>query len=249
MQNKSIIGITGNTSALTNDDFDAFKINYSSTGFSSAISKVGGVPIIIPINDPAFAKEYIQMVDGLLLTGGQDVSPMLYGEEPRQVIGPTSPDRDRGEVALIKEAIRQKKPILGICRGLQLINVVLGGSLLQDLSEDNSITLQHVQKSQPEFATLSIKVKAGTHIADIMPNNSFVNSVHHQAIKELGAGLTVSAWSPDNVIEAIELVDDDQSIIAIQWHPELTFLNDNASLEIFADLIKRAQNCSANQSK
>lgn len=82
-----------------------------------------------------------------------------------------------------------------------------------------------------------------------MPNNSFVNSVHHQAIKELGAGLTVSAWSPDNVIEAIELVDDDQSIIAIQWHPELTFLNDNASLEIFADLIKRAQNCSANQSK
>lgn len=235
-----IIGITGNTSAFKNDDFEAFKINYSSTGFSTAISLAGGTPIIIPINDATFAKEYIQLIDGLLLTGGQDVTPMLYGEEPRKVIGPTSPERDKCEVALVKEAIRQKKPILGICRGLQLINVVLGGSLLQDLSEDESITIQHVQRSQPEFSTHSIKVKSGTHIAEIIDNNSYVNSIHHQAIKELGKGLTVSAWSPDNVIEAIEVVDDNQSIIGIQWHPELTFLENHESLAIFKDLIKRS---------
>ncbi|MGO4938769.1 gamma-glutamyl-gamma-aminobutyrate hydrolase family protein [Fundicoccus sp. Sow4_D5] len=235
-----IIGITGNTSAFKNDDFEAFKINYSSTGFSTAISLAGGTPIIIPINDATFAKEYIQLIDGLLLTGGQDVTPMLYGEEPRKVIGPTSPERDKCEVALVKEAIRQKKPILGICRGLQLINVVLGGSLLQDLSEDESITIQHVQRSQPEFSTHSIKVKSGTHIAEIIDNNSYVNSIHHQAIKELGKGLTVSAWSPDNVIEAIEVVDDNQSIIGIQWHPELTFLENHESLSIFKDLIKRS---------
>lgn len=237
---KPIIGITGNTSVLKNDDFESFKINYSSTGFSTAISLAGGSPIIIPINDPAFAEEYIHLIDGLLLTGGQDVTPLLYGEEPRKVIGPTSPERDNCEVALIKEAIRQKKPILGICRGLQLINVVLGGSLLQDLSEDASITIQHVQRSQPEFSTHSIKVKSGTHLADIIQNNCHVNSVHHQAIKELGKGLTVSAWSPDNVIEAIEVVDDTQSIIGIQWHPELTFLENDESLAIFQDLVDRS---------
>lgn len=240
MKRKPIIGITGNTSALKNDDFEAFKINYSSTGFSKAISMAGGTPIIIPINDASFAKEYIQLVDGLLLTGGQDVTPLLYGEEPRKVIGPTSPERDKYEVALIQEAILQKKPILGICRGLQIINVVLGGSLLQDLSEDPSISLQHVQRSQPEFATHSIKVKSGTHISEIVENNSYVNSIHHQAIKDLGKGLTVSAWSPDNVIEAIEVVDDTQSIVGIQWHPEITFLDNDASLAIFKDLIVRS---------
>ena len=238
---KPIIGITGNTSALKNDDFDAYKINYSSTGFSTAISKAGGAPFIIPINDASFAKDYIQTIDGLLLTGGQDVTPMLYGEEPRKVIGPTSPERDNFEVALIKEAIIQRKPILGICRGLQLINVVLGGSLLQDLSEDSSITIQHVQRSQPEFSTHSIKVKSGTHISEIMANNTHVNSIHHQAIKDLGKGLTVSAWSPDNVIEAIEVLDDTQSIIAIQWHPELTFIENTASFAIFQDLVDRSQ--------
>lgn len=243
---RPIIGITGNTSAFKTDDFEAFKINYSSTGFSTAISMAGGTPIILPINEAAFAKEYIQLIDGLLLTGGQDVTPLLYGEEPRKVIGPTSPERDNCEVALIKEAIRQKKPILGICRGLQLINVVLGGSLLQDLSEDESITIQHVQRSQPEFSTHSIKVKSGTHLADIIKNNSYVNSVHHQAIKDLGKGLTVSAWSPDNVIEAIEVVDDTQSIIGIQWHPELTFLDNDDSLAIFKDIVERSIHSKAN---
>lgn len=243
---RPIIGITGNTSAFKTDDFEAFKINYSSTGFSTAISMAGGTPIILPINEAAFAKEYIQLIDGLLLTGGQDVTPLLYGEEPRKVIGPTSPERDNCEVALIKEAIRQKKPILGICRGLQLINVVLGGSLLQDLSEDESITIQHVQRSQPEFSTHSIKVKSGTHLADIIENNSYVNSVHHQAIKDLGKGLTVSAWSPDNVIEAIEVVDDTQSIIGIQWHPELTFLDNDDSLAIFKDIVERSIHSKAN---
>lgn len=200
----------------------------------------GGTPIIIPINESAYTAAYIQLIDGLLLTGGQDVTPMLYNEEPRKVIGPTSPERDKFEVALIKEAIRQKKPILGICRGLQLINVVLGGSLLQDLSEDESITLQHVQRSQPEFSTHSIKVKSGTHLADTVENNSYVNSIHHQAIKDLGKGLSVSAWSLDNVIEAIEVVDIQQSIIGVQWHPELTFLENDESLAIFKDLVERS---------
>lgn len=237
---RPIIGITGNTANYKNADFESFKIDYVSLGFSEAVSKVGGIPIVLPVKNESFAAEYVNMIDGLLLSGGQDVSPMLYGEEPRKVIGPISPERDLSEVAIIKEAIRQKKPILGICRGLQLINVVLGGSLYQDLNEDESITIQHVQRALPEHVTHSIQVKTGSHIASIHQNGDFVNSIHHQAIKDLGNGLTVTAWSKDNVIEAIEANNEDYDILGIQWHPEVTFTTNEASLSIFKDLVTRA---------
>lgn len=237
---RPIIGITGNITTFKNQDFESLKINYSPLGFSKAVSLAGGTPIVLPLNHESFAAEYISMVDGLLLSGGQDVSPMFYGEEPRTVIGPIAPERDLSEIALIKEAIQQKKPILGICRGLQLINVVLGGSLYQDLKEDDSITLQHVQRALPEFVTHSIQVKTDSQIARIHQNGDYVNSIHHQAIKDLGNGLNVTAWSKDNVIEAVEASNDDYNILAVQWHPETTFTKDSASLNIFKNLIDRA---------
>ena len=236
---KPVIGITGNISLLSSAQ--PFNVNYSPLGFSKAIEKVGGSPIILPIMDTDNAEELISIVDGLLLTGGEDVSPKLYNEEPRMVIGPTSPERDRSEILLLKEAMKQQKPILGICRGLQLINVVLGGSLYQDLSENKDITIQHVQKTKPHHPTHSIAVKEKSHIAKIFQTGDYVNSFHHQVIKDVADGLTVSAWSQDKVVEAIELFENNQSILGLQWHPELNVLKNNEqSLAIFADLVKRA---------
>ncbi|UUX34066.1 gamma-glutamyl-gamma-aminobutyrate hydrolase family protein [Fundicoccus culcitae] len=236
-----IIGVTGNIITINDLDYEYFNVNYSPQGFTQSILKAGGAPIIIPLGDKEYVKEYISMVDALILTGGEDVSPMLYGEEPRKVIGRTSPMRDEFEIALFKEAVHQKKPILGVCRGLQLINVVLGGTLYQDLSEDQSITIQHVQKTKSEFVTHSIQVKKNSILSNIMNSGDYVNSYHHQAINDLGNGLEVTAWSRDNVIEAIESVDKEQSIVGIQWHPELNALSNEQSLKIFQNLVERAE--------
>lgn len=239
---KPVIGISGNISQLPGDNNNPFNINYSPLGFSQAIEKAGGSPIILPIMNSDNAKEIISIIDGLLLTGGEDVSPRFYNEEPRMVIGTTSPERDRSEILLLEEAMRQHKPILGVCRGMQLINVVLGGSLYQDLSENPNIRLQHVQKTKPHYPTHSINVKSDSHLATIYQTGDYVNSFHHQVLKDIAEGLTISAWSLDEVPEAIELFDNNQSILGLQWHPELNALmNNEKSFAIFKDLVDRAR--------
>lgn len=238
---KPVIGITGNITQYLGDPNAAFNINYSPLGFSEAIEKSGGSPIILPIMNSDNAEELISIIDGLLLTGGEDVSPSFYNEEPRIVIGPTSPERDRSEILLMHEAMRQNKPILGICRGMQLINVVLGGTLYQDLSENNSITIQHVQKTKPHYPTHSIQVMEQSHISRIFKSGDYVNSFHHQVLKDIAPGLIVTAWSQDGVPEAVELFDNSQSIVGLQWHPELNALmNNKQSFAIFKDLVERA---------
>ena len=237
---KPIIGITGNQTILNNDAYKPFNINYSPAGFSNAIARAGGTPIILPIATPEIAHSYVSLIDGLLLTGGQDISPQLYGEEPRNVIGEVAPDRDALEVALIQEALKQGKPILGVCRGMQLINVTLGGTLYQDLVTEANVTIQHQQKAQPEFVTHSVIVDAHSHLATLIPNGKLINSVHHQGIKQLAPTLRASSWSPDSVIESIEWIDENHSIVGIQWHPELTFDKHEESLKLFEDLIQRA---------
>ncbi|MFK8242787.1 MULTISPECIES: gamma-glutamyl-gamma-aminobutyrate hydrolase family protein [unclassified Facklamia] len=238
---KPVIGITGNISQLSGNQGAPLTVNYSPLGFSQAIELAGGSPIILPIMNEDNAEAIISIVDGLLLTGGEDVSPHFYNEEPRMVIGATSPERDRSEILLMKEAMRQNKPILGICRGMQLINVVLGGTLYQDLSENEQITIQHVQKTKPHHPTHSIVVKENSHIASIFKTGDYVNSFHHQVLKDIAPGLSITAWSPDNVPEAVELFENHQSILGLQWHPELNaIMNNQQSLAIFKDLVQRA---------
>lgn len=238
---KPVIGITGNIKSVPGDNNSTFNVNYSPLGFTQAIEKVGGSPIILPVMNSDNAKELISIVDGLLLTGGEDVSPRFYNEEPRMVIGTTSPERDHSEILLLEEAMRQNKPILGVCRGMQLINVVMGGSLYQDLSENPNITLQHMQKTRPHYPTHSINIKSNSHIAKIYKTGDYVNSFHHQVLKDIVDDLTVVAWSKDDVPEAVECFKDHQSILGLQWHPELNALKNNKkSYAVFKDLVDRA---------
>ncbi len=238
-----IIGITGNFAYQDNDFFpEPLRINYSPRDFSKAVSKAGGLPIIIPINEPEIVKQYAGVIDGLILAGGQDVSPHLYGEDIREVTTVTSSERDAAEMALIEAVLAAGKPILGVCRGLQLLNVMAGGTLYQDLSENEKIDVKHVQDIPSNQPVHPVKIDPSSYLGSLVPHHLPVNSLHHQVIRELGKGLKATAVSSDGVIEAIETEDADQNILAVQWHPEITYAEDAHSLALFEDLITRAKN-------
>lgn len=236
---RPIIGITGNLTYVHEEGFDPFEISYTPHAYTEVIQAVGGIPIVFPLTQGSHIEEQLELVDALLFTGGQDVNPFHYQEQPGLLLGGTSPLRDAREIELLHAALKMKKPVLGVCRGLQLINVALGGSLYQDLSEIPNLSIQHVQKTPPEYTAHAVNVKSDSALAQIMTSGDYVNTIHHQAIKTLGKGLEVSAWSPDNVIEAFESRDDDHSIVGVQWHPELTYKTNQPSRAIFENLVHR----------
>ncbi|SET73471.1 putative glutamine amidotransferase [Enterococcus malodoratus] len=231
---KNIIGIAANQHYQNNQDFFDQQFTYSPQGFIDGVHQAGGVPILLPISDPELASDYIASIDKLLLAGGQDVTPFLYGEEPHPKLGPTSIARDSFEMALIKEAIKQGKPIFTICRGTQLLNVTLGGTLYQDLSQYPDWEVKHdMFPTVPDFGLHSITVKADSSLAPLFGEREQVNSYHHQAIKELAESLVPIAWAHDGIIEAIESRETNTKILGVQWHPELTPKNDPKEQSLF----------------
>ena len=182
------------------------------------------------------------MVDGLLLSGGQDVAPKNYGEEPTPKLGDIFPERDDFEYALLKAALEAKKPILGICRGLQIINTYFNGSLYQDLSYIGTEVLKHNQVNSPSMVTHSVTLDKSSKLFDIFGEEKIrVNSFHHQAVKKVGDGLAISAKAPDGVIEAIEKTDY-PFLVAVQWHPEMLHLTVEMMNKLFIRFIKEASN-------
>lgn len=237
-----IIGITANSTYIDNRSYlEPHKVNFSPRNISKAVTMAGGIPIILPVNEPEIAQKYAELVDGLILAGGEDVSPILYGEDARNTIKATYPKRDKAEVAITEKIIASGKPILGICRGLQLLNVIFGGTLYQDLSEKEDIFVKHIQETPSNHPIHTVSVNEKSYMSSFLSDELFVNSFHHQVIRDLGKGLRIAAKSNDGVIEAIESVDENKSIIAIQWHPENLYYKDNDQLALFENLVLRAK--------
>lgn len=235
---KPVIGIIGSRKSHLKE-IDNLSISYTPDAFIEAIQKAGGLPLIIPTSDPSFVEPYLSQIDGLLLAGGQDVSPVYYGEEPDIRIEELFPERDAFEIAVLKKALERKMAIFAVCRGMQLINVALGGSLYQDLSYYKNLSVQHVQKTPLCYPTHHVAIEPSSHLATILGEKTIVNSFHHQAVKDLSKHLKAVAYSHDQLVEAYESVDPEQSILAVQWHPELlapTLPNHQA---IFNDFIER----------
>ena len=221
---KPIIGITGNE--RPHPDSTIAILSYTGGGFIKAVEKVGGTPLVLPIVDPSYAPTYIQLIDKLILTGGQNVLPKFYGEEQTIDSDDYLLERDLFEMALIKEALKQGKPIFAICRGTQLFNVVKGGSLHQDIPN-------HWQEEEADCLTQTIAVDHDSLLANFYKDGACVNSYHHQALKDLGQGLRVVARDPkDGIIEAVESTDD-TPFIGVQWHPELIWEKSPADLALF----------------
>ncbi|GAA2975362.1 gamma-glutamyl-gamma-aminobutyrate hydrolase family protein [Lentilactobacillus parakefiri] len=207
----------------------------------AGVIKHGGVPVLIPTRNPEIMAQYVDLIDGLLLPGGPDVAPKFYGEEPVQNLGDTDAFLDASEIELVKLAVAKRKPIFGICRGVQVLNVALGGTLYQDLySQRNRPTLQHYQKAPMQQGTHTISVTPDSYLAKIIgtDDTTLVNSHHHEAVKAVSSQLNISALAKDGVIEGVESKDDDL-IIGVQWHPEAMFQTDQVQDALFADFMAR----------
>ncbi|HEY9576273.1 MAG TPA: gamma-glutamyl-gamma-aminobutyrate hydrolase family protein [Pseudobacillus sp.] len=213
-----------------------------------SIQKGGGVPIAIPlIDDDDYMESLLDRLDGLLLTGGSDVNPHLYGHPYKKGLGDINPIRDAFELKLIERAIKRQMPILGICRGLQLLNVFFEGTLIQDMDHAYQTDINHAGYMGPRW-NIAHKVKLAK---DSMLYHCFgkeeveVNSFHHQMIDTLGQGLEISALSEDGVIEGI-VHKDYPFVAAVQWHPEMMFDVHQEQLKLFELFVN---SCKQNKTK
>ena len=187
-----------------------------------ALLTAGGVPLILsPLVGASLAASALDGCDGLLLTGGEDMDPSWYGASPSAFLEQPSQERDLFELALFAVARQRELPILGICRGIQLINVALGGTLFQDLASERPGSVNHTQTGGRNTRSHSVRFQTGSRVAQaLVATETTVNSVHHQAIKDLAPGLIATGWSSDGLIEAVENEPGASWILAVQWHPE-----------------------------
>lgn len=227
------IGIPSNNLLHPNSHFGTNYVDYIQKNYIDGITNANALPIVLPIGNPKLAKNYIDSVDALVLAGGQDVSPLYFGEDPQINLHETDSDRDAFEVALVLEAIKQEKPILGICRGLQIVNVALGGTLYQDLnSQYQGLNVRHNQYPTKWYTpTHRLILKRVSWLQSFLDDQSLVNSFHHQAVKKLGDGLQLDAVSTDNVVEAFS--DESRRIYAVQWHPEMLLMKHPEAQKLF----------------
>lgn len=238
---KPIVGIAGYYLTEEENHLLNFDINTAPKPVTDAFKDAGTVPFILPLSEPEDAKSYIKRIDALILTGGADVNPLLYNEEPAPKIGTIEPIRDAFELALIKEAWAQKKPIFGICRGLQLLNIAFGGTLYQDLAYYDQLEINHIQNTPWSAPTHTIDIQENSWLGEAVGTEQTINSYHHQAIKDLAKEFKAVAWSKDGLIEAIESTDPKQKVIAVQWHPEIltdVVLESKEIFNTFVSLIK-----------
>jgi len=208
-------------------------------GYMRGLEEAGVVPIILPLTDSeATLKRTVGIVDGFLFTGGQDVDPKRYGEEKSDRCGEICDVRDRMETYLFREGVlSQNMPALGICRGIQFINVVLGGSLYQDIPTELSGALEHSMKPPYDVPAHAVSVLPDSPLYQLVGKERLdVNSCHHQGIKKLGDGLQVMAVADDGLIEAVYMPDR-AFVWAVQWHPEKS-LCDEDSRKIFASFVE-----------
>ena len=189
--------------------------------YLDGVLSVGGAPVLLPLtDDEALLREYVNRLDGLLLTGGDDVGPDMYGEEKLPLCGTTAPRRDRMEFPLCRMALEKDLPILAICRGFQVLSTALGGNMYQDIAAQFRADLKHPQYDKPRDKVHSVRVEKGTLLHRITGLNEFqVNSRHHQAVKTLGRGLVPNAYAPDGLLEAAHLPGK-KFVLGVQWHPE-----------------------------
>jgi putative glutamine amidotransferase len=212
------------------------------TRYAEAIHDLGGIPCILPpTEDSMLQAQLLGRMDGLLITGsGPDLDPRLYGEKKKARLNVMNRRRARFELAVARQAIRMDRPVLGICGGLQLINVAMGGTLIQDIPTQIHGALSHQQKTVSTKTWHRVKIRRGTRLYRILGREAVrVNSSHHQAPLRVAKDLIVNALAPDGIIEGLE-GSRHRFIIGVQWHPESFYQRDEVSRKLFRAFIKEA---------
>jgi putative glutamine amidotransferase len=241
---RPIIGITpdfhsGNTKGFISKGEPTYFLR---ARYIEAIKDLGGIPFVLPITeDPKLQAELLRRIDGLLITGsGPDLDPRLYGEHRKARFKIMSRQRSAFELGLAKKAMKLDRPILGICGGLQLLNVAMGGSLIQDIATQMQGSLVHQQETVATRASHRVKITRGTQLHRILGADLLkVNSSHHQAPKTVARGWIVNAVATDGIIEGLESPRH-RFAIGVQWHPEFLYPKDEASRRLFRALLRAA---------
>ncbi|MBF0779276.1 gamma-glutamyl-gamma-aminobutyrate hydrolase family protein [Streptococcus cuniculi] len=224
---KVIVGITGNEKEMP--PMSGLTYVAVARDLAESVKAAGGLPIVIPIGTPDLAKDYVDMIDKLILSGGQHVSPHFYGEKQTVDSDEYWLARDEFELALLAEALKQKKPIFAVCRGMQLLNVALGGSLEQEVRD-------HWQE-ELEGTSHGLQVRPNSRVSQLFGQGSQINSFHRQGIKRLAPDLVVTARDPrDGTIEAVE-GRGSMPILGVQWHPEFLYKHCQSNQQLFDYLV------------
>lgn len=230
---RPVIGISGYTNGTT----ACVRMTYV-----QAIREAGGIPFVIPVTtDTEQINDILDNIDGIIMSGGEDYDPQLYGEQPIRQLGEVVPERDKFDLLLIRGAVGRGLPLLGICRGEQGLNIALGGTLYQDIPSQLPNSVKHGQSAPASYGTHAISVEKGSVMGNLLGVDSIsVNSFHHQSVKKPAPGLIVSATAPDGVVEAIEKPGDPR-IVGTQFHPEgAVYAGDMRFLPIFTNLVEQA---------
>jgi putative glutamine amidotransferase len=241
---KSVIGVTSDFNAGDRKDMGGREPTYFLRArYIRAIEELGGIPLILPlVADPAARRRLLDGVDGLLLTGsGPDLPPRLYGERQRYKFPLVSERRADFELALVHQARKRDLPLLGICGGMQTVNVACGGSLFQDIPAQVPSAMDHRQKTKAVHVSHPITVAPQSLLNKIVAQGQLmVNSSHHQSIKRVAPSLIASAVAPDGIVEAIESPTH-RFLLAVQWHPEFLFERHASHRRLFEALLRAAR--------
>jgi len=237
---KSTIAITADTYRHVSEVINMVKAPFTSRNLVEVIAKLGAVPVVLPDVPGACGEDYVNLFDGLIIPGGPDVDPTFFGEEPLWKVGGANYKRDVFEMELFRAFYKAGKPIFGICRGCQLINITMGGDVYQDLpSQDPQCTIRHSQAADGAYPTHHVKLLPGSALYDVLGETAYVNSRHHQAIRKVGQGLSVTAKAPDGVVEGIETKD--RQVVAVQWHPENMWQEHEEMYRLFESFVQRVE--------
>ena len=202
-------------------------------GYMKGIEEAGGIPVMLPLtSDRKVLEQMVNTFDGFLFSGGHDVDPSVYDETPTEQCAQCCPDRDAMEIILLQMVLEKDKPALGICRGLQFINAVLGGKLYQDLPTEHPSDILHRQPAPYDRPIHNVSLIKGTPLYNLLEKETLpVNSCHHQAVKTLAPDLQAMAYSEDGLVEAA-CMPDKRFVWAVQWHPEFSYQSSEDSRNI-----------------
>jgi putative glutamine amidotransferase len=235
MNKKPIIGITG-AYIKRNEHMEGVYVHHD---YHKSVAANGGIPVILPFINPEMTLETLPLCDGIILSGGEDVDPQFYGQDPHIHLGPTLPDRDLVEIEIVKYAIKNNIPILAVCRGVQILNVALGGTLIQDIPSQMKEPIQHSQTVERRRDTHWVNISTDSKLYQILDSDRVrVNSLHHQALDKVSEDLRVVAMSSDGIVEAVEYIHSSTFTVGVQWHPESMASSNSRMNNLFIEFIK-----------